>query len=223
MLPINSDGYPALDIMERMIAVVQKLVIADVAKYTSRRLDVARSVVKQTNETNVKELHPSVGYPKPEFEPLMAAEPFECYKWNRFDQIIVDFFDGDKTILVGCSKNKKHLEWIVSHNLYNVRLGDTKGSMEKYRDMFGQTSLLLLYDFKKPDKLSAYSITGNKEMTKQELLQMGYPNPQRMRYMTFQITPIEKDLTLIANQHLIEKLIEMNPSKEKGTPVFIEP
>ncbi|MBO4821535.1 MAG: hypothetical protein J5548_08735, partial [Prevotella sp.] len=145
------------------------------------------------------------------------------YKWNRFDQNIIDFFGGDKTILVGCSKNKKHLEWIVSHNLYNVRLGDTKGSMEKYRDMFEQTSLLLLYDFKKPDMLSAYSIIGNKEMTKQELLQMGYPNPQRMRYMIFQITPIEMDLTLIANQHLIEKLIKMNPPKDEGTPAFLEP
>ena len=158
-----------------------------------------------------------------EIEPLMAAEPFERYNWNRFDQKIIDFFGGDKTILVGCFKNKKHLEWIVSHNIYNVRLGDTKGSMEKYRNMFNQTSLLVLYDFKKPDKLSVYSITDKKEMTKQELLQMGYPNPQRMRYMTFLITPIEMDLTLIANQHLIEKLIEMNPPKDEGTPAFIEP
>lgn len=154
---------------------------------------------------------------------LMAAEPFECYKWKGFDQTIIDFFGDDKTILVGCSKNKRHLEWIVTHNLYNVRLGNTKGSMEKFRDLFGQTTLLVLYDYKKPDKLSAYSITDNKEMTKQELLQLGYPNPQRMRYMTFHITPIEKDLTLIKNQRLIEKLIEMNPSNDKGTPVFIGP
>ena len=34
---------------------------------------------------------------------------------------------------------------------------------------------------------------------------------------------IEMDLTLIKNQRLIEKLIEMNPPKDKGTPIFIEP
>lgn len=60
-------------------------------------------------------------------------------------------------------------------------------------------------------------------MTKQELLQMKYPDPQRKRYMTFQITPIDMDLTFIKDRRLIEKLIEMNPPKDKGTPVFIEP
>ena len=162
-------------------------------------------------------------YRPEEFELAMAAEPFECYKWNRFEQSICDFFGGDKTLLIGCCKSKKHQDWVISQNTYNVRLGDTKGSMDKYQSLFGQTSLLLLYDFKKPDKLSAYAITGYKEMTKQELLQMKYPDPQRKRYMTFQITPIDMDLTFIKDRRLIEKLIEMNPPKDKGTPVFIEP
>ena len=52
---------------------------------------------------------------------------------------------------------------------------------------------------------------------------MKYPDPQRKRYMTFQITPIDMDLTFIKDRRLIEKLIEMNPPKDKGTPVFIEP
>ena len=225
MLPTNIDGEPDLEIMERIIAVVQKMVIADVAKYTFQRLEATHRVVEQSEgATVIEEMYST---PKPyseiEFKPIMAAEPFECYNWNRFDQQIIDFFGGNKTILVGCSKDKKHHDWILSHFIYNVRLGETKGSMEKYRNMFGQTSLLVLYDFKKRDKLSVYSIKGNKEMTKQELLQMEYPNPQRNRYMTFQITPIEMDLTLIANQHLIEKLIKMNPPKDEGTPVFIEP
>ena len=224
MLPANIDGEPDLEIMERIITIVQKMVIADVAKYTFRRLEATRSVVEQSEGATVIEMHPySKSYSEIKFKPIMAAEPFECYNWNRFDQQIINFFGGDKTVLVGCSKNKKHHEWILSHKIYNVRLGNTKGSMQKYQNMFGQTSLLVLYDFKNPDKLSAYSIKGNKEMTKQEMLQMGYPNPQRNRYMTFLITPIEMDLTLIENQHLIEKLIGMNPTKDKGTPAFIEP
>ena len=154
---------------------------------------------------------------------MRVAEPFECYKWNRFDKQIIDFFGGDKTILVGCYKNKKHLEWIVSHNLYNVRLGDTKGSMSEYLNMFDQTSLLLLYDFKRPNRIYAFEIIANNEMGKQELMQIGYPNPQRKSYMTFQIRPIDMDLTLVKNQRLIIKLIEMNPPKDKGTPVFIAP
>ena len=154
----------------------------------------------------------------------MAAEPFECYKWNRFDQNIIDFFGGDKTILVGCTKNKKQKDWILTHNIYNVRLGKTKGSMEEHREMFGRTSLLVLYEFGKPDKLSAYTITGHKEMGKEELKAMDYPNKNpRRSYMTFSIEPLDIDLSLLVNHRMIEKLIEINPDNEKGTPVFIEP
>ena len=155
---------------------------------------------------------------------MMAAEPFECYKWNRFDQDIIYFFGGDKTILVGCTKNKKQKDWILTHNIYNVRLGKTKGSMEDHREMFGRTSLLVLYEFGKPDKLSAYTITGHKEMGKEELKAMDYPNKNpRISYMTFSIEPLDIDLSLLVNHRMIEKLIELNPENEKGTPVFIEP
>ena len=41
--------------------------------------------------------------------------------------------------------------------------------MEKHRELFGRTSLLVLYEFGEPDKLSAYTITGHKEMGKEEL------------------------------------------------------
>jgi hypothetical protein len=159
-----------------------------------------------------------------EEEAIMVAEPFECYKWNRFDQDIVDFFGGDKTILVGCYKGKKYLEWILSNHIYNVRLGKTKGSMEENKELFCQTSLLVLYELGKPDILSAYRIISNKEMGKDELISLGYPNPKpRKSYMTFSISPLDMDLSLVANQHLIEKLIDINPENAKGTPVFIEP
>lgn len=127
-------------------------------------------------------------------EMLMAAEPFECYKWNRFDQNIIDFFGDDKTILVGCAKDKKQKDWILTHNIYNVRLGKTKGTMEKRREMFGRTPLLVLYESGKPDKLSAYTITGHKEMSKEELKAMEYPNKNpRKSYMTFSIVPPDTD------------------------------
>ena len=162
--------------------------------------------------------------PIEESEMMMAAEPFECYKWNRFDQNIIDFFGGDKTIIVGCAKDKKQKDWILAHSIYNVRLGKTKGSMEEHREMFGRASLLILYEFGKPDKLSAYTITGHKEMGREELKAMNYPNKNpRKSYMTFSIEPLDIDLSLLTNHGLIEKLIKINPVNEKGMPVFIEP
>ena len=50
----------------------------------------------------------------------MAAEPFELYKWEGFDQSICDFFGGDKTILIGCYKGKKYEDWIHTHNIYTI-------------------------------------------------------------------------------------------------------
>lgn len=163
-------------------------------------------------------------YQPVEFEPLMAAESFECYKWEGFDQSICDFFGGDKTILIGCYKGKKYEDWIHTHNIYTIRLGDTKGSMEANQELFDSTSLLVLYELSKPNKLSAYKIVGNKEMGKDELLAMDYPNKKpRKSYMTFGITPLEMDLTFLAEHHLIERLIELNSDNAKGSPVFIEP
>ena len=155
---------------------------------------------------------------------MMAAEPYECYKWSRFDQNIIDFFGGDKTILVGCTKNKKQKEWILSHNIYNVRLGKTKGSMEEHKEMFSRTSILVLYEFGKPNKLAGYTIVDHREMNKEELKALGYPNKNpRKSYMTFTIEALDMDLSLLVNHRLIERLIEINPENEKGTPVFIEP
>jgi type I restriction enzyme, R subunit len=155
---------------------------------------------------------------------MLAAEPFECYKWNSFDKSIADFFGGDKTILVGCYKGKKYLDWIESHHIYNVRLGKAKGSMEENSELFSKTSLVVLYALGNPGNLSAFKVTSNKEMSKDELISLNYPNPKpRRSYMTFSIVPLDMDLSLLKNQHLIEKLIEINPGNAKGTPVFIEP
>jgi len=158
------------------------------------------------------------------FEPLLAAESFERYKWKRFDQSIIDYFAGNQTILIGCYKGKEYQDWILSHNMYNIRLGNTKGSMEENRELFESTSLLVLYEIGKPDKLSAYKITGYHEINKDELIELGYPNKKpRKSYMAFDIIPLEKDLTFLVEHHLIERLVELNTDNAKGTPVFIEP
>ena len=159
-----------------------------------------------------------------ETELPMAAESFECYQWNRFDQDIIDFFGGDKTILIGCYKDKKYLDWILINGTYTIRLGKVKGTMEEYRPLFDSVSLLVLYDLDKPSKLSTYKITGHKELDKEELIQLNYPNPiVRKTHMGFYITPLEMDTSYLVNHNLIEKLLAMNPDNKKGTPVFIEP
>ena len=96
--------------------------------------------------------------------------------------------------------------------------------MEENRELFAKTSLLVLYEFGKPDKLSAYKITGHHEISKDELVELDYPNKKpRKSYMAFDIVPLEMDLSFLVEHHLIERLIELNANNAKGTPVFIEP
>ena len=159
-----------------------------------------------------------------EYESLMAAEPFGRYKWEGFDQSIREFFGTNQTILVGCYKGKPYHDWIDAHHLYNIRMGKTKGSMEANRELFGSTSLLVLYEIGKPDKLSAYKIVGHQEISKEELIEMGYPNKKpRKSYMSFSLEPLDMDLTFLVEHHLIERIIELDAGHAKGTPIFIEP
>ena len=180
---------------------------------------------EQSNDANTIELNTFENkFLETGNELLIAAEPFERYRWEGFDQSINDFFGSNQTILIGCFKGKEYQDWIHSHNIYNIRLGKTKGSMEENRELFDSTSLLILYELGKSDKLSAYKITGHHEISKDELLKLGYPNKKpRKSYMAFDIVPLEKDLTFLVEHHLIERLIEIDSNNAKGTPIFIEP
>jgi hypothetical protein len=154
----------------------------------------------------------------------MAAESFGRCKWKGFDQSIRDFLGNDQTILVGCCKGKDYHDWIDAHRLYNIRMGKTKGSMEANRELFGSTSLLVLYEMGKPDKLSAYKIVDSREIGKEELIGMGYPNKRpRKSYMSFSLEPLEMDLTFLVEHHLIERIIELDADHAKCSPIFIEP
>ena len=97
---------------------------------------------------------------------------------------------------------------------------DTWDDME----LLGSTSLLVLYENGKPDKLSAYKIVDHREIGKDELIGMGYPNKKpRKSYMSFSIEPLDMDLTFLVEHHLIERIIELDADHAKGTPIFIEP
>jgi type I restriction-modification system DNA methylase subunit/restriction endonuclease S subunit len=176
-----------------------------------------------TTEKNIS-IPPTDEYQPVDDEPLMAAESFARYKWEGFDQSIREFFGNDQTILVGCYKGKDYREWIDAHRLYNIRMGKTKGSMEANRELFDSTSLLVLYEVGKPDKLSAYKIVGHQKINKEELIEMGYPNKKpRKNYMSFSLEPLDMDLTFLVEHHLIERIIELDADHAKGTPIFIEP
>jgi hypothetical protein len=234
-LPVDDNGIVDIQRMEDYINEVEKAQTKIIERALKKKTgikkekdEVINQVVEEQRQHNINiinDVTESGNLSRPLNDDYqIAAEPFECYKWEGFDHSICDFFGSDKTILIGCYKGKKYEDWIRTHNIYTIRLGDTKGSMEANRELFDSTSLLVLYELGKPNNLSAYKIIGNQEMGKEELLAMDYPKKEpRKSYMTFSITPLEMDLTFLVEHHLVERLIELNSENAKGTPVFIQP
>lgn len=168
-----------------------------------------------------KNAHTAQIYELPEIESIvMAAEPFECYNWNRLDQDIIDLFGGNKTILVGCVKNKKHLAWIKENCIYNIRLGNRTGSIDEDKECINNASILVLYSTRKKSEVSVFRITSHCVMTETEMKAKGYPNKKvGEKYMTFNIV----EESSINNHNLVEKLIESYPEHVSGAPMFLEP
>jgi len=224
-LPIGFDGE-SIDFvfMESYINAIKKQCIARLKQEIDRERKAYGQVLDERPRIRSAKVAPVSYNHDNESEMIMVAEPFECYKWSHLDQTIIDFFGNDKTILVGCIKDKKHRDWIQKYGVYNVRLGKTKGSMEKYGEMFDRASLLVLYELDNADRLTAYNIIGHQQMDREELKALGYPNKKlRKSYMTFNIRPLEMDLNFLVNHHLIKKILEIKSSNENGTPIFIEP
>lgn len=180
--------------------------------------------IAESNWNSHEEQIISIEYSQDEFEPSMAAEGFEYFKPNPSGQSIIDYFGGNSFILVGCYKTKKHLEWIKANNLYNIRLGNRKGSMENEQAVLDRVAFLVLYNIDKPNNLLVYKINEHKEITGKDLLEIGYPkhNPGK-RYMIFQIALCSMDLSKIVEGQLVERLIGKMPNHINGAPIILMP
>lgn len=149
----------------------------------------------------------------------MAAEPFEVYGWNNIDNNI---HAHTETILIGCYRDKKHLDWVAQNQLYNIRLGNRKGAMDSNHKCFSNARILYLYDLNNLAKVYIFRISGNKEKSGKELAEMNYPrrNPGKS-YMTFSLEKIENPSADIKSID-IQRALNSLPGHVKGTPVFIE-
>ena len=179
LLPVTLEGKIDFVFIEKQMRELEENRIIELVAERKYELEMYRKVLdKQSTEiAETKIMVSKSNYSEEEdAELLMAAEPFNRYKWKGFDQSISDFFGANKTILIGCYKGKEYQEWIRSHKIYNIRLGKTKGSMEANRELFESASLLVLYELGKPNKLSAYKITDHHEISKDELIELDYPN-----------------------------------------------
>lgn len=205
MVPINTDGAIDYYLINNLISAQIKLCIKDVLSAKELEISTTEYVIEGNEDYCKESLYPS--------------EPLEIYKWP---DVSSERKNRTDTILLGCWRDKKHLEWILANNLYNIRMGKRKGSAKDKPECFGRASRLYLYDAKHPEKVSVYQIVDHQEMFGNELKLMGYPRKSPGKfYMTFKIdksgigysTPNVRVADIIANL----------PNHVNGAPVFIEP
>lgn len=96
--------------------------------------------------------------------------------------------EGDNVIFA-CYKSPAHLEWIKRTMKYNLRLDkDRRGAVSLSND-FTHAKYLVLYAKGEKESSIIYGLTGDSEVvTKDELLESGYPEPGGMIYLNLFIT-----------------------------------
>lgn len=142
-----------------------------------------------------------------ESQMVAEANSFESYNLSNINTEFVDIVGKNKTILVGCYKNKKHLDWIVENSIYNIRLGNRLGSVDEEKPCVKNASLLILYDSKKISKLFVYRIKSHRVMTGDNLKELNYPRKRTgKRYLTFNIEFISELTEKLKRNHLVVKI-----------------
>lgn len=216
MLPINNKGDIDYAFIDNLISAQAKLCIREILANNDLEISATEKVISDSSYFNNDESDTIV-------EPSQAAEPFEVYKWHEIEQTEKNGTSKQETILIGCYRDRKHLEWILDNHIYNIRLGRRKGSMDNH-EYIEKANKLYLYDVNNTSKVYVFRISGNKEMTGAELRSLNYPRKSPGKcYMTFKIDEIDctKDdnIPLFNLKAVLDKL----PNHVNGAPVFIEP
>lgn len=129
-------------------------------------------------------------------------------------------YTSSRTMLVGCYRDAKHLEWIKGQKLYNIRLGDRNGAVSK-SGMIVSASRLLLYNYNNPTEFIVYDLDSSRQIiANNDLMKTkNYPGLQPNReYLLYVVgKELEKHPT-----YSVEKLREeYAPKLRKGAPFFV--
>lgn len=96
--------------------------------------------------------------------------------------------DDGTGVIFGCFKSDEHHEWILKERKYNLRLDkERRGSVNLNGD-YTHAKYLVLYSLGAKTSTEIYRLTGESDlMTKDELLQMDYPQPTCEKYLVVNI------------------------------------
>ena len=200
MLPVKKDGNIDYEFIENIISAQTKLCIKDILNHKDLEISITQNLIKDTKYL----VEDNESYQQ-------AAEPYEIYHRNTIKE----------TILIGCYRDKKHLEWIMNNHLYNIRLGGRKGSAKGEHECIAKAVRLYLYNSKDYSKVKVYEIKRHQEMSGKELSALGYPRKSPGKnYMVFSLGDECNYNQFPLN---VSETLSSLPNHINGAPVFIEP
>lgn len=217
MLPVKGNGDIDYAFIKSIISAESKLCINEILQTKDLEISATEEVITDSSYFNYDESDMMV-------EIAQAAEPFEVYKWQEIKKTEQNEFSQKDTVLIGCYRDKKHLEWILENHIYNIRLGNRKGSADSNQECFNSARLLYLYNLNNLSDVSIYRISEHRELSGTKLKSMGYPKKSPgKKYMTFKIAKIDDTISGGFESTNLRGVLEKLPNHVKGTPVFIEP
>jgi predicted component of viral defense system (DUF524 family) len=151
----------------------------------------------------------------------------------KSNKIIPEYLDGinkeklipaDTSILIGYYRSQIYLDWFLKNSKYNIRFGDKRYAITK--EMIS-ADFLLLYSLETSNCIFLKIKGRNPEVyTKQDLLNLDYPNPTTPNYLIYEILNYgvkELENLNIQNSDIenIKKVFSHNEEKNNSLPFAI--
>lgn len=125
-----------------------------------------------------------------------------------------------KKMLVGCYKDKSHLDWILQNQMYNVRKGERGGAIGKSGII--DASILLLYNFSNPSEYKLFELDQAKQIVADydTMVAKHYPGAKPDREYT--LCPIVECINFTTAFDINGLREEYAPRVKYGVPFIVE-
>ena len=125
-----------------------------------------------------------------------------------------------KKMLVGCYKDKSHLDWILQNQMYNVRKGERGGAIGKSGII--DASILLLYNFSNPSEYKLFELDQAKQIVADydTMVAKHYPGAKPDREYT--LCPIVECINSTTPFDINGLREEYAPRVKYGVPFIVE-
>ena len=122
-----------------------------------------------------------------------------------------DFLPDETNVIVAYYKSQEHLDWILQNHMYNMRAGDSKGSIS-LDDKLINARYLLLHNGNESQNLIKIVKRGPKIYTRSQLIQKGYP---QYKIVGTNLVDVERERNDANKIYLVFELFKTNGAEKE--------